>query len=37
MDSLKTFFSPPGIVLIGASQDQAKLGYALAHNLVSCG
>jgi len=37
MNSLKSFFSPRGVVLIGASQDTAKLGYAVAHNLVNCG
>lgn len=37
MNSLKSFFSPRGVVLIGASQDTAKLGYAVAYNLVNCG
>ena len=34
---LNTFFSPNGIVVIGASQDPTKLGYALARNLAECG
>ncbi len=37
MGSLHHFFFPNGIVLIGASQDPAKLGYILAHNLTHCG
>ena len=32
-----TFFSPTGIVLIGASTDPNKLGYALARNLIDSG
>jgi acetyl coenzyme A synthetase (ADP forming)-like protein len=32
--SLTPFFSPKGIVLIGASQNPVKLGYGLARNLV---
>lgn len=31
--ALENFFSPKGIVVIGASQDPTKLGYALARNL----
>jgi acetate---CoA ligase (ADP-forming) len=37
MSSLNHFFFPSGIVLIGASQDPAKLGYILAFNLTHCG
>jgi acetate---CoA ligase (ADP-forming) len=33
-DSLSPFFSPKGIVVIGASQDPTKLGYGLARNLI---
>lgn len=33
-DSLKPFFNPKGVVIIGASREPAKLGYALARNLV---
>jgi acetate---CoA ligase (ADP-forming) len=36
-EQTKNFFSPAGIVLIGASQDPAKLGYAMARNLVESG
>jgi len=32
--SLKPFFSPQGIAVIGASQNPVKLGYGLARNLV---
>ncbi|MGW8251105.1 MAG: acetate--CoA ligase family protein, partial [Anaerolineales bacterium] len=32
--SLTPFFSPKGIVLVGASHNPVKLGYALARNLV---
>jgi acetyltransferase len=31
------FFSPRGVVVVGASQDPNKLGYRLARNLVDCG
>ncbi len=31
--SLKPFFSPSGVAVIGASQDPTKLGYGLARNL----
>jgi acetate---CoA ligase (ADP-forming) len=37
MSSLNHFFLPSGIVLIGASQDPAKLAYILARNLTQCG
>jgi acetyltransferase len=37
MNILNNFFFPRGIVIIGASQDRAKLGYVLAHNLAHCG
>ena len=37
MDSLDPFFSPSGIVLIGASQDPGKLGHILARNLIQSG
>ena len=30
---LKPFFAPQGVVVIGASNNPAKLGYRLAHNL----
>jgi acetyltransferase len=33
-DSLTHFFSPRGVVIVGASQDPTKLGYGLARNLV---
>ncbi len=35
--SLTPFFTPRGVVLIGASREPAKLGYGLARNLVRCG
>ena len=31
------FFSPRGVVVVGVSQDPAKLGYGLARNLVASG
>jgi acetyl coenzyme A synthetase (ADP forming)-like protein len=34
---LKTFFSPKGVVIIGASTDPAKLGYVMARNLARSG
>ena len=34
--SLRPFFSPRGIALVGASTDPAKLGYGLARNLIQC-
>lgn len=33
-DSLSPFFNPRGVVVVGASQNPAKLGYGLARNLV---
>jgi acetyl coenzyme A synthetase (ADP forming)-like protein len=35
--TLKTFFSPKGVVIIGASTDPAKLGYVMARNLLRSG
>jgi acetyltransferase len=35
--SLKPFFSPQGVAIIGASLDPTKLGYGLARNLVQSG
>ncbi|MBM3471405.1 MAG: CoA-binding protein [Armatimonadetes bacterium] len=35
--SLLPFFSPGGVVVIGASHDPVKLGYGVAHNLVASG
>lgn len=35
--SLKPFFSPKGVVIIGASTEPAKLGYVMARNLVHSG
>ena len=35
--SLKPFFSPKGVVIIGASTEPAKLGYVMARNLVRSG
>jgi acetyl coenzyme A synthetase (ADP forming)-like protein len=35
--TLKTFFSPKGVVIIGASTDPAKLGYVMARNLLHSG
>lgn len=32
--SLKPFFNPTGVAILGASQDPTKLGYGLARNLV---
>ena len=32
--SLKPFFTPQGVAIIGASSDANKLGYALARNLL---
>ena len=34
MNSLTPFFSPHGVVVVGASHDPTKLGYGLARNLV---
>jgi acetate---CoA ligase (ADP-forming) len=36
-DSLKPFFAPLGVAVVGASNDAAKLGYGLARNLVQSG
>lgn len=36
-DSLKPFFTPQGVAVIGASNDAGKLGYGLARNLVQSG
>jgi len=33
-ESLKPFFSPKGVAVVGASQDPTKLGYGLSRNLV---
>jgi acetyl coenzyme A synthetase (ADP forming)-like protein len=35
--TLKTFFSPKGVVIIGASTDPSKLGYVMARNLMRSG
>src|SRR5512133_1883079 len=35
--SLTPFFSPRGIVVIGASTSPEKLGYGVARNLIQCG
>jgi acetyltransferase len=35
--TIQAFFAPKGIILIGASQDPAKLGYSLARNLHESG
>ena len=35
--SLEGFFNPAGVVVIGASQNPGKLGFALARNLVQSG
>jgi acetate---CoA ligase (ADP-forming) len=37
LDSLKPFFAPLGVAVVGASNDAAKLGYGLARNLVQSG
>ena len=34
---LRSFFAPRGVVVIGASNDPAKLGHGLARNLVASG
>ncbi len=36
-NSLKPFFSPKGVVIIGASTEPAKLGYVMARNLLRSG
>ena len=33
----QAFFAPRGVVVVGVSQDPAKLGYGLARNLVASG
>ncbi len=33
-DSLKPFFNPKGVAVVGASENPTKLGYRLANNLV---
>ncbi len=35
--TLSPFFTPKGVVLVGASQNPAKLGFGLARNLVQSG
>lgn len=35
--ALEHFLKPAGIALLGASQDTAKLGFAVARNLVESG
>ena len=35
--TLKPFFSPRGVVIVGASLDPTKLGYGLSRNLVQSG
>ncbi len=35
-ESLRPYFSPKGIALVGATGDPTKLGYGLARNLVQC-
>lgn len=35
--SLSPFFNPQGVVVVGASADPAKLGHAVARNLVRSG
>lgn len=35
--SIEPFFSPQGVVIIGASLDPTKLGYGLSRNLVQSG
>jgi acetyltransferase len=34
---MQTFFSPRGIVVVGASADHSKLGYGVARNLIQGG
>jgi len=34
--SIKSFFSPKGVAIIGASRDPNKLGYGLSRNLKFC-
>lgn len=35
--SLRPFFAPAGVMVVGASKDPTKLGYALARNLIRSG
>lgn len=35
-NSLAPFFTPQGVVVIGASHNPTKLGYGLARNLIQC-
>ena len=35
--SLRPFFKPKGIVIIGASRNPTKLGFGLARNLIQSG
>ena len=35
--SLLSFFTPTGVVVVGASQDPNKLGFGLARNLLQSG
>lgn len=35
--SLDAFFNPRGVVIVGASSDPSKLGYAVARNLIQSG
>lgn len=35
--SLSPFFHPKGVVIVGASSDPAKLGYAIARNMLQSG
>jgi acetyltransferase len=35
--SIKPFFQPQGVVVIGASTSAEKLGYGVARNLIQCG
>jgi acetyl coenzyme A synthetase (ADP forming)-like protein len=36
-ESLRAFFNPSGVAIIGASSDPRKLGYAVARNMVHAG
>jgi acetate---CoA ligase (ADP-forming) len=36
-NNLDGLFNPKGVVVVGASSDRGKLGYAVARNLVDCG
>jgi acetate---CoA ligase (ADP-forming) len=37
MESLKTFFAPQSVVVIGASRNPQKLGYGVSRNLIGSG